>query len=272
MAASASVGAGTRHVAELAKSGRSTCKAKACGQKIAQGELRMGKGYERDEHLMMSWYHVACWPVPKALACLGDIEGWEALTSDQKQAIIARAPNRAPKDDAPPSVAAPILVNAPPVDAPPVDAPPADGAARTGTSDLAAFSALCARLEAAGGSLDKSAIIQRHLARVPSSEDRFLTVRLLLPGKREHDLRVYNLKDKSLITHLARALRCSEDDMSAHFESSADVGLTAAHCANVGIEGERPTHASRIPRAHAPRTRTPQSPPRPPIRPRRSRP
>ena len=225
--------------ARASQSNRSTCK--KCSQKIDKDILRLGKAFDNGERLMTQWFHVGCWPVPKALTCLGEIEGWAGLTSAQRASIIARAPNRAPPaDGGAPGAATPAspfaaskaagkaVAPAPAAAAGLDDA--ADVAAGGGTTDLAAFAKLCASLEGASGSLDKTAIISKHIKRIASEEDRYLTIRLLLPSKKEHDLRVYNLKDKSLIAHLAQVLRTSENAMKQHFDQSSDFGLTAEHC------------------------------------------
>lgn len=61
-------------VAELAKSGRSTCQ--GCKEKIEQGALRLGVEREKNEIIMTSWYHPRCYrPSKKKLADLPDVEG-----------------------------------------------------------------------------------------------------------------------------------------------------------------------------------------------------
>ena len=58
--------------------------------------LRIGNEYDNGERVMTSWYHVACWPVPRKLQCLTEIQNWDDLTAAQQQEIIARAPGKAP--------------------------------------------------------------------------------------------------------------------------------------------------------------------------------
>ena len=203
----------TVHLAELARSGRSTCK--KCKQTIDKDALRLGKAFDNNGTPMKHWFHPACWPVPKALASVSEIEGWWTLSDAHKNEIIARAPNRAPPKAAQ-SLPAEVDRHAPSDD---------DGVAR---SSFANFVTLTERLEAEGSSLEKASIIRQHLATLPTPEDRFLTARLLMPGKKE-DQRTYQLKDKSLITILSGVLRCSESAMTEHLESSTDLGLTAEH-------------------------------------------
>ena len=210
------------HITELARSGRSTCK--KCKTAIAKDVLRLGKVFEANGSQMKHWYHVACWPVPKALSSLSDIEGWWTLSEAHKAEIISQAPNRAPPADAKPgddhggsaSSAAAAAASS------------SATTAAAGAAPFAAFVALTEQLEAESSSLEKTAIIKRHLATLRTSEDRFLTSRLLLPGKKD-DLRIYQLKDKSLVAILSSVLRCSESAMSQHLESSTDLGLTAEH-------------------------------------------
>ena len=85
---------------------------------------------------------------------------------------------------------------------------------------------------AVGGSLEKTDILAKHFKALRrSAEDRYLTARLLLPGK-NHDQRVYQLKDKSLLALLSSVLRCSEAAMTYHLEQDSentDAGRTAEH-------------------------------------------
>jgi hypothetical protein len=76
---------------EIAPSGRVTCK--KCHQLIEKGSLRVGNcftdlkaGYER-----RNWYHPACWPVPRKLASLDQLVGWEHLIPEQRAPLEARA-------------------------------------------------------------------------------------------------------------------------------------------------------------------------------------
>ena len=227
----------TVHLAELAKTGRSGCK--KCKLKIEQHALRIGKRFDANGHEMTHWFHAACWPIPKALSSLAEIQGWEELTNEQKQELCARAPNKAPASTsssvaAPcPSVAAPCLSVAAPAGGSthaasqsqhaPVFAAAKD---RIGGS-FKEFVALADRLERIGSSLEKTAIIERHLQRLASPDDYFLTARFLLPAKKDHDHRVYGIKDKSLVPLLATILRCSEVAMNDHLVESSDAGLTA---------------------------------------------
>ncbi|EOD26480.1 viral DNA ligase [Emiliania huxleyi CCMP1516] len=213
------------NIAEIARSGRSSCK--KCKLTIGDKTLRVGKQYENGDRVMTTWYHPACWPVPKKLASLAarapslppspppppppllppprprcsifpptcslaiisqDVENWHSLSDAHKQLLIDRAPNL-------------------PTCASPGSSTPSSSALATAT--LADFVTLTQRLEAEGGvgggsSLEKQAIGQ-------------------------HDDRTYSLKDKSLISHLAAVLRCSEVAMAAHLENSDDVGLSAQH-------------------------------------------
>ena len=69
-----------------------------------------------------------------------------------------------------------------------------------------------------GSSLEKSAILRRHIDQlVARGIEPYLTVRLLLSGK-QHDLRTYQLKDRSMLAHLATVLRASEAEMLSHLE------------------------------------------------------
>ena len=104
------------------------------------------------------------------------------------------------------------------------------------------------------------------LSSIAPASDRYLTARLLLPSKAQHDDRVYQLRDKTMLAvrrhpllaraprapcaparfthlhafgawqcacsqHLSTILRCSEVAMNTHLETSSDVGLTAEHFA-----------------------------------------
>ena len=57
-------------------------------------------------------------------------------------------------------------------------------------------------------------------------EEQYRAIKLLLPNK-SHDHRTYQLKDKSLLGHLASILGCSALDMATHLETSGCVGTTA---------------------------------------------
>ena len=68
--------------AELAKSGRSSCK--KCKGAIEKGALRVGKQFDDEAgHARTMWYHVGCWPVPRALVSVADdVVGWDALSEE----------------------------------------------------------------------------------------------------------------------------------------------------------------------------------------------
>ena len=53
----------TLYMTEPARSGRGKCKKSK--EPIAKGEVRMGKGYEKDDHVMWGWYKPAFFPLPK---------------------------------------------------------------------------------------------------------------------------------------------------------------------------------------------------------------
>ena len=232
------------NIAELAKSGRSACK--KCKALIEKDSLRLGKAYDNGDRVMTSWYHCACWPVPKKLGCVAEIGGWDELSDAHKQQVIDRcgpskAPANAPAATGPsassPACAmalaqgsltsfvggrkAPVSAGAPARPAPVLDS---SGGA------FAEFVELCDRVTAVGSTLTKTELISTHLAALVKRKiDPYLTVRLLLPSKSGNDLRVYSVKDKSLVSHVSTALRCSEAAMAAHLESSADFGATAEH-------------------------------------------
>ena len=233
------------NIAELAKSGRSTCK--RCKALIASQTLRIGKAYDNGERVMTSWYHPHCWPVPKKLADVSEIAGWADLSVEHRADLISRAPNRAPSEgtasSAPPAHEAPAAAVASEAAASihPVwmaaKASPAKvsttGAARfnDGGGTFRSFTELCDRIGAVGSSLEKTGIISRHLDKLEAQGVEVTpTVRLLLPGK-AHNHQTYQLKDKSLLAHLSTALNCSEVAMATHLEQSAggDIGLTAEH-------------------------------------------
>ena len=85
------------YMTEPARSSRGKCKKSK--EPITKGEVRIGKGYERDEIIMWSWYKPCYFPLPKKeLKELGgDIELWvsnnvtgfEDLEKDQKAALVA---------------------------------------------------------------------------------------------------------------------------------------------------------------------------------------
>ena len=194
--------------------------------------------------MMTSWYHVACWPVPQKLTCLDEIENWDTLSDAHKNAIIARAPNRAPGGGGPSTKASPARAAAAAAASIPASPWAAAAAAAGSASSVAArptpkdgpptatltdFVALCDDLESTSGSNDKISLITRHLSsatKCPTLIDKYLTARLLLPSKKDGDQRVYQLKDKSLITALALTLRCSEQAMSSHLEQVGDSSST----------------------------------------------
>ena len=192
------------NIAEIARSGRSSCK--KCKLTIGDKTLRVGKQYENGDRVMTTWYHPACWPVPKKLASLAarapslppspppppppllppprprcsifpptcslaiisqDVENWHSLSDAHKQLLIDRAPNL-------------------PTCASPGSSTPSSSALATAT--LADFATLTQRLEAEGGvgggsSLEKQAIVERHFRKLTHPQDRYLTARLLLPAK-----------------------------------------------------------------------------------------
>ena len=65
--------------------------AEKCKATIENKTLRVGKSYDNGDRVMTSWYHPACWPVPKALVSLADIQGWDTLDDEHKQLLIDRA-------------------------------------------------------------------------------------------------------------------------------------------------------------------------------------
>jgi len=63
----------TSYTIEHAKSGRSSCKTKACGQKIDKGELRIGSSAPGPgDYDIVKWYHVECFPFPRKLKSEGE--------------------------------------------------------------------------------------------------------------------------------------------------------------------------------------------------------
>ena len=218
-------------IAEVTKSGRAGCK--KCGEKIAMGALRVGKVIEGGDFNQVKWYHPACWPVTRALACLDELSGWEALTLEQQGELIARAPEKAPSNAASTSssFAPPAPAGAAPEKAPSTAASTSSSSAPPAPAGAGAafegFVLMCDRVGAVSSSKEKSATIRAYLA-PQTDEDAYLAVRLLLPSK-AHDHRSYGLKEKSLLAHLSTILRCGQGAMESHFETSGCVGLTAQH-------------------------------------------
>ena len=69
---------------EHAKSGRSTCKARGCREKIAEGELRIGFSRDRDGYIYTRWHHVRC----AGQVNPDTLEGFDALTEDEKKSVL----------------------------------------------------------------------------------------------------------------------------------------------------------------------------------------
>ena len=170
----------TRYLAEIAKSGRSTCK--KCKAKIEDRTLRIGSAFDNGERLMTSWYHPACWPVPKALKSLDELENWQQLSDEHKAIVVARAPNRAPtaigasSATADAGSACSTIASSVTTPAVPAIAASTSASATVAFNSFSAFVALTERLEAEGSSGEKAAIInrrtpalRRHLARLASS-------------------------------------------------------------------------------------------------------
>ena len=246
------------NVAEYAKSGRSTCK--KCKLLVENKSLRLGKAFDNGERVMTSWYHVVCWPVPKALtdvstcarrpaACppqhehhhsfrrpmsllefAARIANWHTLSPESQQQIILRAPNKAPPGwslATAASTSAAAAAAAPAPASAPAPLPPLEESGGV----FSDFVELVDRVAAVGSTLEKISIIKQQLSSLGRRAiNQYLAVRLLLPGK-AHDHRTYQLKDKSLLAHLSTVLRCREADMSAHLDSTqdGDVGFTAEH-------------------------------------------
>ena len=230
----------TKHSVELARSGRSACK--KCKLTIDNKALavvrRLTNGRE-----MTHWYHAECWPIPKKnFGTLDELHGWETLAEEHRRILIARAPAKAPTTSGLSTSSSASALQMPAATSAPSSsttttaategalAPsiaPIVAAAHAVGGTFRAFVALTERVEREGSSLEKSAIIARHFARIPSADDRYVTARFLLPAKKDHDLRTYNLKDKSLLPLLAGIFRCSQDSMAAHLVESSDIGLTA---------------------------------------------
>lgn len=88
---------GTHHVIEAARSGRSACR--ACGAKIAKGELRMGLAHAQENgSYSHRWYHLSCAAAERPLAleeALADtgltIPDRDALER-RLQAVVAQQP------------------------------------------------------------------------------------------------------------------------------------------------------------------------------------
>lgn len=68
---------------EHAKSSRSTCE--GCNEKIAKGEVRIGKPRLFQEHLSHKWYHSDC--ARRERFELDPVEGLEGLTDDEKRKL-----------------------------------------------------------------------------------------------------------------------------------------------------------------------------------------
>lgn len=47
------------HIAQLAKSSRSSCK--KCKATIDKDSLRLGRQYDNGDRMMCAWYHPQCW-------------------------------------------------------------------------------------------------------------------------------------------------------------------------------------------------------------------
>jgi DNA ligase 3 len=108
--------------ADRAKTGRSSCK--KCKQKIESGALRIARvqpnPFGGDGGTMKAWHHVACFFAAQAKARAStkkmeqpdeDVQGWDALTKEDQQEILAqlppeaaeqakKAPNKTPKSPA----------------------------------------------------------------------------------------------------------------------------------------------------------------------------
>jgi len=245
-------------IAEPAKSGRSNCK--KCKGLIDKGTLRLGRVYDNGDRIMTSWYHPSCWPVPKKnFASVDEIEGWDTLSNEHKQIILDLVPGKPPRASGAAGASASHKVSASgssgggggggasgsilsffggatsaaastSAGASSKTAPQTSRHLDESGGTFAEFVELCDRVANVGSTLSKSQLISSHLdALLARRIDPFLTVRLLMPSKSGNDLRVFSLKDKSLVVHMSTVLRCSEAAMSAHLESADDFGTTAEH-------------------------------------------
>ena len=243
-------------IAEPAKSGRSNCK--KCKGLIDKGSLRLGRVYDNGDRIMTSWYHPSCWPVPKKnFASVDEIEGWHTLSNEHKKLILDLVPGKPPRASGAACASASLKVSgsgssgggggasgsilsffggatsaaaSTSAGASSKTAPQPSRHLDESGGTFAEFVELCDRVASVGSTLSKSQLISSHLdALLARRIDPFLTVRLLMPSKSGNDLRVFSLKDKTLVVHMSTLLRCSEAAMSAHLESADDFGTTAEH-------------------------------------------
>lgn len=111
---------------DRAKTGRAGCK--KCKQKIESGALRIARvqpsPFGGDGSMMKAWHHVACFFAAQAKARATtkkieqpdeDVQGWDDLTEEDRQEILAQMPpevakqaKKAPKSPAPAKKPSPV--------------------------------------------------------------------------------------------------------------------------------------------------------------------
>jgi len=63
-----------------------------CMQPILQDSLRVGKASpDANGHEQRTFFHPACWPVPRKLTSLAQVVGWAALGDEQREVLEIRA-------------------------------------------------------------------------------------------------------------------------------------------------------------------------------------
>ncbi|XP_066998316.2 DNA ligase 3 isoform X2 [Anabrus simplex] len=233
-----STGDEKKFFAERAKTGRATCK--KCKQKLETGKLRLAKaGYNPfGPGPMKLWHHVECLfdvfsrqrATTARINSPDDIEGWDNLEEEDKEAILKFLPNvgagtskegtRSSKETG--KISAKDKVQKKGGD------DKWRGVPGHKDNSFREFRRLLVDLSNENTYTGKTAII-RKLFESGSDGDGFkgdmrLWVKLLLPGVNQ---RVYNLKSKQLVKLFSKIFRVDHGKMLEHLEQG-DVAVTIA--------------------------------------------
>ncbi|XP_014242253.1 DNA ligase 3 isoform X3 [Cimex lectularius] len=223
--------------ADRAKTGRAGCR--KCKQKIEPQTLRLAKVGPSPfgSGLMKLWHHLDCMfevfskqrATTAKIEFVDDIGGWDALTIEDKKAIMQKLPESAKtRSDGGDPLAAPATGL-------PSKSPSKDkkNKAAKNKSDpnhkdnsLREFRRLCANISNVPGYLDKTGIVKEFITKGTDGEsykgDLLLLIRLLLPGVIK---RVYNLQSKQIVKLFSRIFGTDWNEMLEHLEQG-DVAET----------------------------------------------
>lgn len=234
---------------ERAKQGRANCK--KCKQKCLSGELRIAKIAPNPfgDGQMKLWHHIDCMfeqflkqrPSTKRIESSDDIDGWDALSDEDKDAISGKIEEynkligekynisiSAKKPKSPKKQTTPAKVEK--VSEPSISS--------TTLSSLDGnfedykfreFRRVIADITNVNSYLDKTAVVQKMFTKGPDGHgfkgDITMWTRLLLPGVVK---RIYNLQSKILIKIFSKIFKTNHDEMLEHLEQG-DIGETVQH-------------------------------------------